>query len=115
MWRCSRTSRGGIVKRSADDKVVTGEINGGLVVPLYVVVLALFGGAISMTRRVPEYQRRALDSHDVLTNADTAGALLSAQTPPPQQQAHVYYDEMAAQQIISKSERTGTTCLERSA
>jgi hypothetical protein len=61
---------GGVVKRSADDKTVTGEINGGLVVPLYVVVLALFGGAISMTRRVPEYQRRALDSHDVLTNAE---------------------------------------------
>ena len=37
------------------------EINGGLVVPLYVVVLALFGGAISMTRRVPEYQIGARD------------------------------------------------------
>lgn len=34
-------------------------ISGGLVVPLYFVVLALIGGAVSMTRRVPEYQRRA--------------------------------------------------------
>jgi hypothetical protein len=33
-------------------------ITGGLVVPLYVVVVALMGAAVSMTRRVPEYQRR---------------------------------------------------------
>lgn len=33
-------------------------IDGGIVVPLYVIVLALMGGAVSMTRRVPEYQRR---------------------------------------------------------
>jgi hypothetical protein len=36
----------------------TVSIRGGLVVPLYVVVLALMGAAVSMTRRVPEYQRR---------------------------------------------------------
>jgi hypothetical protein len=66
---------GGVVKRSADDKA-SGEINGGLVVPLYVVVLALFGGAISMTRRVPEYQRRAMDSQDVLTNAEARESLV---------------------------------------
>ncbi len=35
------------------------EIRGGLVVPLYFVVLALLGGAVSLTRRVPEYQKRA--------------------------------------------------------
>ena len=33
-------------------------IEAGLVVPLYVIVLSLMGGAVSMTRRVPEYQRR---------------------------------------------------------
>jgi hypothetical protein len=33
-------------------------IQGGLVIPLYFVVLSLIGGAISLTRRVPEYQRR---------------------------------------------------------
>lgn len=33
-------------------------IQGGLIVPLYVIVLALMGAAVSMTRRVPEYQRR---------------------------------------------------------
>jgi hypothetical protein len=57
---------GGTVAQSAPGR----EITGGLVVPLYVIVLALMGGAISMTRRVPEYQRRALDSHDPLTNAE---------------------------------------------
>ena len=34
------------------------QIQGGLVVPLYAVVLSLMGAAVSMTRRVPEYQRR---------------------------------------------------------
>jgi hypothetical protein len=33
-------------------------IHGGLVVPLYFLVLSLIGGAISLTRRVPEYHRR---------------------------------------------------------
>jgi hypothetical protein len=44
-------------------------IQGGLVVPLYVIVLALMGSAVSMTRRVPEYQRRAFGSHETLSNA----------------------------------------------
>ena len=34
------------------------QISGGLVVPLYAIVLALMGAAVSMTRRVPEFQRR---------------------------------------------------------
>jgi hypothetical protein len=44
------------------------EIQGGLVVPLYVIVLSLIGGAVSMTRRVPEYQRQAMSLQDSLTN-----------------------------------------------
>jgi hypothetical protein len=31
---------------------------GGVVVPLYFVIIALMGGLVSMMRRVPEYQRR---------------------------------------------------------
>ena len=37
----------------------TAVLKGGLAVPLYVVFLALMGGAVSMIRRVPEYQKRA--------------------------------------------------------
>jgi hypothetical protein len=33
-------------------------ITGGLVVPLYFVIIAIFGGFVSMLRRVPEYQER---------------------------------------------------------
>jgi MFS family permease len=44
------------------------KIQGGLIVPLYVIVLAIIGGAVSMTRRVPEYQRRAMTIQDPLTN-----------------------------------------------
>jgi hypothetical protein len=43
------------------------QIHGGLVVPIYVIMLAFIGGAVSMTRRVPEYQRRAADPDDNLT------------------------------------------------
>jgi hypothetical protein len=35
------------------------EITNGLVVPFYVVFLAFIGGAVSLTRRIPEYQKRA--------------------------------------------------------
>jgi len=34
------------------------EVIGGLTVPLFVLVLALIGGAVSLSRRIPEYQRR---------------------------------------------------------
>jgi hypothetical protein len=37
-------------------------IRGGLVVPLYFVIVALMGGAVSLLRRVPEIQRRS--EHD---------------------------------------------------
>jgi hypothetical protein len=33
-------------------------LTGGLVVPLYFVIIAIFGGFVSMLRRVPEYQER---------------------------------------------------------
>lgn len=35
------------------------EIHGGMAVPLFVVVLAFIGGAVSLSRRLPEYQRRS--------------------------------------------------------
>ena len=46
-------------KTSATDTPIrSARIQGGLVIPLYFVVLSLIGGAISLTRRVPEYQKR---------------------------------------------------------
>ena len=50
-------SIGGSTK-SVDDTVGY-EIKGGLVVPLYVIILAMIGAAISLTRRIPEIQMRA--------------------------------------------------------
>jgi hypothetical protein len=41
------------------------KITGGLVIPLYVLVLALMGAAVSMTRRVPEYQKRVAEANGV--------------------------------------------------
>ena len=42
-------------------------IQGGVVIPVYIIVLAFIGGAVSMTRRVPEYQRRVADPTDPMT------------------------------------------------
>jgi len=35
------------------------QVRGGLLIPLYVIILALMGGSISLTRRLPEYQKCA--------------------------------------------------------
>ncbi len=42
-----------------DGQPASNELKGGLVVPLYIVLLALMGGSVSMIRRVPEYQKQA--------------------------------------------------------
>jgi hypothetical protein len=39
------------------------EITGGLVVPLPFIIIALFGGAVSMSRRIPELQKRSEDNY----------------------------------------------------
>ncbi len=47
-------------------------MSGGLVVPLYLVILSFIGGAISLTRRVPEYQKQAASDY---VGTDRAPAL----------------------------------------
>ena len=39
-------------------------VHGGLAVPMYVITLALMGATVSLARKVPEYQRRAIDAED---------------------------------------------------
>ncbi|HEY5604732.1 MAG TPA: carboxypeptidase-like regulatory domain-containing protein [Gammaproteobacteria bacterium] len=34
-------------------------VEGGLLIPLYIIILSLMGGSISLTRRLPEYQKQA--------------------------------------------------------
>jgi hypothetical protein len=46
-------------KGSPTDQNRHSEITNGLVVPFYIVFLAFIGGAVSLTRRIPEYQKRA--------------------------------------------------------
>jgi len=38
-------------------------VAGGLVVPFYLVVLSMVGAAISLTRRIPEYQKQAVEGY----------------------------------------------------
>jgi hypothetical protein len=48
------------VAKNSTSSIDTGDdviVQGGLVVPLYVIVLSVIGGAINMTRKVPRYQR----------------------------------------------------------
>ena len=42
-------------KPNENDYLVS--VTGGLVIPLYVIILSVIGGAINMTRKVPRYQR----------------------------------------------------------
>ena len=51
----SGATGGALTPGDGDGRV---RIAGGMVVPLYVLILSLMGAAVSMTRRVPEYQRR---------------------------------------------------------
>jgi len=39
------------------------EVHGGLALPLFVVVLSFIGGAVSLSRRIPEYQRRSEEAY----------------------------------------------------
>lgn len=48
------------------------KVHSGFVVPLFVVVLALFGGAINLMRRVPEIQKR---SHEDYTGTEKESPL----------------------------------------
>ncbi len=47
----------------AQDRLARGDagysVEGGLVVPFYLIVLSLVGGAVSLTRRIPEYQKQS--------------------------------------------------------
>lgn len=49
-----------IPQTAADIPVV--DVHGGLVIPLYVIVLSAIGGAINMTRKVPVFQREGEES-----------------------------------------------------
>ncbi|MCP4581201.1 MAG: hypothetical protein GY839_06255 [candidate division Zixibacteria bacterium] len=48
------------VKTNKDDIIFEPvQIKGGIVIPLYVIILSILGGAINMTRRVPEIHQEA--------------------------------------------------------
>jgi len=56
-----------------DDLSASYDVRGGLVVPLFVVVLATLGGAFRMTRAVPEIERtiRAVEHHGTASISQT--------------------------------------------
>lgn len=53
------------VKNENEDygKAFTCQVSDGLLVPLYFIILALMGGSISLTRRLPELQKQAGSEH----------------------------------------------------
>ena len=61
---------GGAIQSKQESPLV--RVTGGLVVPLYAVVLSLMGAAVSMTRRVPEIQRRLSPGDPEYINFDQA-------------------------------------------
>lgn len=54
-FKCKAKERKQYPNRYKNNKV---QITGGLVIPIYILMLAVIGAAINMTRRVPEYQRQ---------------------------------------------------------
>lgn len=60
---------GGHIERCTKDndpdfgKSVTCQVKDGLLIPLYFIILALMGGSISLTRRLPELQKQAGSEH----------------------------------------------------
>lgn len=60
---------GGYIKECNQDrnleygKSVTCEVKDGLLIPLYFIIMALMGGSISLTRRLPELQKQAGSEH----------------------------------------------------
>ena len=49
------------------------QITGGLVIPYYFMLLAVFGGIVNLARNIPEYHRRALIGRDAdLTETEAA-------------------------------------------
>lgn len=60
---------GGYIEKCSQDieieygKSVTCEVKDGLLIPLYFIIMALMGGSISLTRRLPELQKQAGSEH----------------------------------------------------
>ncbi|MDO8894501.1 hypothetical protein [Nitrosomonas sp.] len=62
---------GGYIKQCNQDdtdndkygKSITCEVKDGLLIPLYFIIMALMGGSISLTRRLPELQKQAGSEH----------------------------------------------------
>ncbi len=60
---------GGYIKQCNQDgdgkygKSFTCEVKDGLLIPLYFIIMALMGGSISLTRRLPELQKQAGSEH----------------------------------------------------
>ena len=60
---------GGHIERCTKDndkdfgKSVTCQVKDGLLIPLYFIIMALMGGSISLTRRLPELQKQAGSEH----------------------------------------------------
>lgn len=57
---------GGYVNKCEEDKngkVIACQVSDGLLVPLYFIILALMGGSISLTRRLPELQKQVSAEH----------------------------------------------------
>lgn len=57
---------GGYVSKCEEDKngkAIACQVSDGLLVPLYFIILALMGGSISLTRRLPELQKQVSVEH----------------------------------------------------
>jgi hypothetical protein len=111
------------------------EVQGGLVIPLYVIILSVMGGAINMTRKVPRFQQEGEASAPssggnirdlILTAGQTLAGGASRQAalsetkaeskpterePTPEEQAQVIHDlldPLVTEQVLRNSQTEAT-------
>ena len=80
------------VSESSDQDLIV-DVQGGLVIPLYVIILSVIGGAINMTRKVPQLQEEGERSEIVVSKlkrpslksvwAATLGKVFSGKSSEP--------------------------------
>jgi hypothetical protein len=87
------------------------EVEGGLVIPLYVIILSVIGGAINMTRQVPKFQEESETQENGLIGR-VVGKFLSgppADSPSP---VGIHPSDSSTQNMQETSSNSGVSPLD---
>jgi hypothetical protein len=98
---------GGHISRTPDPSDPEAvEVKGGLIIPLYVILLSVIGGAINMTRQVPKFQE-ACEAQDNGLLRKVVGTLLNRPPTVPISSIGGNSSDESAQDVRETSARGG--------